>query len=358
MHTEILQRWITVQGSGNTVLQDEEEWLDMSGCSDATVWLDVRDVSGTVTLSLQSAPSKDDALFNPIIAPTALSAQQYPYVTKTIRGATSVFPLARWVRWSLTGSSSWSATFRIRLGRSRTTFFAPTHVPGCVLWLRSDLGLTNVVGANAWLDQSGSGNHGSLVSVAFTIGTGPNGLPSLTPVGNGYVTGSFPDLPAGDAHTLFAVVAFPYTGNQCAIATTLSGTNNYETGAQLTSNNGPGVTASVFNSSNVANTATAATVQPANTVAVYSSAAAGSGSNVDIFINGTSQGSTPVTVTPSTPLALYYAFCAGLSSATDPRQLLSNGPGYEFIAYKSILTTDQRIAVHRYLGGRYNVSVP
>lgn len=42
-----------------------------------------------------------------------------------------------------------------------TTGFRPTHLPGCLLWLRADLGITSP-GANrvsAWADQSGNAHH-------------------------------------------------------------------------------------------------------------------------------------------------------------------------------------------------------
>jgi len=38
--------------------------------------------------------------------------------------------------------------------------FVPTNLPGCVLWLRADLGVTlNGTTVSAWADQSGNGNN-------------------------------------------------------------------------------------------------------------------------------------------------------------------------------------------------------
>ncbi|HTC70882.1 MAG TPA: hypothetical protein VK662_15030 [Acidothermaceae bacterium] len=94
--------------------QAESDYLDLSPFQDVAFWIDVREVSGTtVTLTIQTGPSLDDALFTAMVAGTALSAASVPIVQTAIMTAASV-PLARWVRWQLTGSGSpWDTTFRI-----------------------------------------------------------------------------------------------------------------------------------------------------------------------------------------------------------------------------------------------------
>jgi hypothetical protein len=370
MRTDILQKWTTVRGStGITVVtQDEEEWLDLCDCPDAVIWTDCREVSGVVTLAIQSAPTKDDALFGSIVAPTALSALATPTIARTMRGAVSIAPLARWVRWQLLGgsTSNWDATFRIRIGRSRRSFLTPSQVNGCVLWLRSDLALSLVQGggsvptgaANVWLDQSGSGNNAaSSITGSFTVASGVNGYTAITATGSplSFFFGNFPAASSGQPHTLFAVASFPYAGNQCAIATTASGSSNFETGASITSNNTPGVSGTISNSSGTTDSAAASTVPSANNLAIYSSA--GNQSSVDIYINGTQQGTASVSLTPNTSLSLYYLYAAGVTAGTGARQSLT-GPCYEFIAYNRVLLAQERIAVHRYLGARYNIQVP
>jgi hypothetical protein len=59
--------------------------------------------------------------------------------------------------------------------------FRPSNLPGCVLWLRADLGITVATGVSTWADQSGNGNN-------FTQGTGAN-QPGLAATGNARGTG-------------------------------------------------------------------------------------------------------------------------------------------------------------------------
>ncbi len=70
-------------------------------------------------------------------------------------------PLAKWLRWRLVCQSigTWGATFRVRVSPSRQSFFNPSQLPGCALWLRSDLGVELVGGSVAfWADQSPAGD--------------------------------------------------------------------------------------------------------------------------------------------------------------------------------------------------------
>ncbi len=165
----LLQPWTTVHctaGSGLvfSLTQDEEEWLDLGSYADAAFWIDVADValpSGSsptpqITLSLQTAPTKDEPYFQPIAGPVILgstSPSTTPILVKSVRG-TSTVPLARWVRWQLSvpssATGSWGITFRIRAVPAKQSFFAPAQLPGCMLWLRADLGVT--------LDTTGTGN--------------------------------------------------------------------------------------------------------------------------------------------------------------------------------------------------------
>jgi hypothetical protein len=175
----LLQPWTTVRATAGSVLsltQDEEEWLDLSSYADAAFWVDVWDVvlpSGSsptpqVYLTLQTSPTRDESCFMPIAGPLILNANTVSNVAsliKSVRG-TSTVPLARWVRWQLTvpssSSGSWGLTFRIRAVPSKQSFFAPTQLSGCVLWLRADLGVTlDTTGTGKvqqWNDQGPSGD--------------------------------------------------------------------------------------------------------------------------------------------------------------------------------------------------------
>lgn len=62
--------------------------------------------------------------------------------------------------------------------------FQPTQLPGCVLWLRADLGVTTVSGnVSAWADQSGQGNNYQQVTAidrpAYSASGGPNSTASI-----------------------------------------------------------------------------------------------------------------------------------------------------------------------------------
>jgi hypothetical protein len=177
----LLQPWTTVHCTAGTGLvftftQDEEEWLDLSSYADAAFWVDVSDVvlpSGLsptpqITLTLQTSPSRDEAYFQPIAGPIILgsgSPSNKPILVKSVRG-TSTVPMARWVRWQLSvpsnSSGSWGLTLRIRAVPSKQSFFAPAQLPGCVLWLRADLGVTlDTVGTGnvqQWNDQGPTGD--------------------------------------------------------------------------------------------------------------------------------------------------------------------------------------------------------
>lgn len=59
--------------------------------------------------------------------------------------------------------------------------FVPTQLPGCVLWLRADLGITQATGVSIWADQSPNGNN-------FTQSTGAN-QPGYNTTGNARGTG-------------------------------------------------------------------------------------------------------------------------------------------------------------------------
>jgi len=178
MRSIIFQDWTTVHCTQPTVLsftQPSEGWLDLSSFADATFWIDVSEVvlpSGdppSVQLLLQTSPTLDETYFMPAAPPinnliptNSGLGGTVPIVLRTVRSA-STAPLARFLRWQLNllnnsgGTPSWGATFRIRMAPSAQSFFVPTQVPGCVLWLRSDLGITLDTSGNVeqWTDQTG-----------------------------------------------------------------------------------------------------------------------------------------------------------------------------------------------------------
>jgi hypothetical protein len=203
MQSILLQPWTTVQGASTltSVTQDGAGWVDVSSFADAVFQIDVAEVtgssSGVVQLALQSSPTRDEAYFGPVLLPVTLAATTTPIVVKTLRipnpgvggmggGPAPTFPMARYLRWQLTADSSttWGATFRIRAQLSKQSFFTPTQLSGCVLWLRADLGISLSGGAvTDWVDQSGAGNifaqAGRGSQPVYSSSGGSNGTPYL-----------------------------------------------------------------------------------------------------------------------------------------------------------------------------------
>jgi hypothetical protein len=380
VHSEVLQKWVTIRGSGSgspavlSITQDEEDWLDVSDYADAVFWIDVREVSSTpaatpVILYLETAPFKDESLFTSAAPPTYLTASAGPVVTGTAAGAVSaalapaalsVAPLGRWLRWRIAtttaASGVWDATFRIRVLRSRTRRFSPTLLPGCQLWLRSDLGIpSNATTAIAtWGDQSGNGNTATSTpnSTPYSTTGGANGLPYLNGGGTDYLTGSLASFGSGPSHTLFAVVEYPSTIGSVmgAFSATVGGTQDtsFEQWANTTPNR-VGRTSSDPAGTNADAVATSGLF--GGTVAILSTTANASTSS--LYINGSSVATAAISgFTPGSPTA--YAVFARSGSGTNPL----NGAGYEFIVYNRVLSAAELTVVHRYLGGRYGISVP
>ncbi len=116
MHTFVLTDFITVRGSGNTITQSESEWLDLTQYEDVTFWIDVKEVTGTVTMNIQTSPTKDETFFANVYTNAALAAGVInPASTggKCLMSSASV-PIARYIRWQVTSASApFDATFRI-----------------------------------------------------------------------------------------------------------------------------------------------------------------------------------------------------------------------------------------------------
>jgi hypothetical protein len=106
--------------------------------------------------------------------------------------------------------------------------FLPTSIAGCVLWLRSDLGITIGTGVSAWADQSGSGGSGSQGTAAnqpayAASDANFNGKPSVTYNGTtSYMTGAVAlSSTAASFYLVYRPVAAPvaYEGRFSAVAT-------------------------------------------------------------------------------------------------------------------------------------------
>ena len=114
MQTFILQELTTIRGATSTnVTQNESGWLDLSAFQDIVTYVETKRVTGTVTITFQTACTKDDAMFTFMITGAALAAGTT--VTKFMaNAAATTVPVARYLRWVLTApAATWDATLRI-----------------------------------------------------------------------------------------------------------------------------------------------------------------------------------------------------------------------------------------------------
>lgn len=121
MYGFVLQDWITMSFPGTgAVIQNESDWLAFSSFQDIAFWVDVRTVSaGTVTIALQTAPTKDEALFSLITNCSVAAAGSGITVVKNVLSSNPAVPLSTWVRWSLSPSVLSTITFRILASANR-----------------------------------------------------------------------------------------------------------------------------------------------------------------------------------------------------------------------------------------------
>lgn len=193
MRSVLLQDWITIRGFGATpVVQSFADWLDLPGFADAVFWIEVKEVTnpsgGTVSLALETAPEALESVFAPIDTVSVLAVTTTPLVRKVFLNATYGVPLARFLRWKLVGSNAngpWDATFRVyvTLGPGVRNAFSPLQLPGLLLWLRADQGITSASNkVSQWADLSGNGNHASQgvgASQPTWVPNAINGRPAL-----------------------------------------------------------------------------------------------------------------------------------------------------------------------------------
>jgi len=119
MHAFILQDWTTIRAASGvtTITQAEDQWLDLSPYQDVTFWIDTKSSTNTPTIAFQTAPSKDDALFQAMVVP-GYSMPTGGVAAPVVVAApmtTAAVPLARWLRWQVSATTGgiWDATFRV-----------------------------------------------------------------------------------------------------------------------------------------------------------------------------------------------------------------------------------------------------
>lgn len=105
-----LAPWTTLSGSSSaSITQAQREWVDVSDYADGAFWIDVKDITGSVRIYVDTAVTDEEEYFTPL----------FSYVTSTgttlrlTRFADATTPMLRYVRWRLSSGVTWSVTFRI-----------------------------------------------------------------------------------------------------------------------------------------------------------------------------------------------------------------------------------------------------
>jgi hypothetical protein len=125
-HAICLQRWRTVTGNSNTVIQDEADWVDVGAAKDVAFYFDVAFAHTTVhtLLQVQTSPTKDESYFagslttsHPYIAQVdVFGATLGLQPIQVVRFATTTTsaPLSRFLRWVVNfATTNDELTFRI-----------------------------------------------------------------------------------------------------------------------------------------------------------------------------------------------------------------------------------------------------
>jgi hypothetical protein len=112
MDSLLVQEYVTIRGTQSTpVIQPRYGWLDLGDYEDVILYLDVREVTPTPSITFETAPAAIDSAFAQLVAPIALSVGVTTVSLFASRGGISP---ARFIRWHATGSTgTWDATFRI-----------------------------------------------------------------------------------------------------------------------------------------------------------------------------------------------------------------------------------------------------
>ena len=184
----LLQDWLCMQGNGTTPrVQASRDWMDLGSLSDVTLWLDVKSVDnpgvGSVVLTYETAPTKDDTLFR-AVATITLSTTSTPLVTKLRIADDPSVPLGRWLRWKLaatTAGDDWSVTFRLFAIAGRGVSVNSFDAASLALsgWWRASYV------ASPWIGSASTGSSGLR---NLTEATNP---PSTGTAVNGWVPANF-----------------------------------------------------------------------------------------------------------------------------------------------------------------------
>jgi hypothetical protein len=115
MHALQLCDWTVVRvPTIATITQGEDQWLDLAPFQECVIWVDCREATNTVTLSLQTSPTKDEAYFKNLVATITLASGPTPTAYTALLDSAPT-PLARWLRWQFASTIIGPADAQFRI---------------------------------------------------------------------------------------------------------------------------------------------------------------------------------------------------------------------------------------------------
>jgi hypothetical protein len=107
---------VTIAGGSalTSIAQGGDHWLDLGDYEDVQFVLEVKEVTGTVTMNYETSPSFEELSFLACVKPFTLATGVR---SDTVLAAYAAVPVSQYLRWrlSVAGGSSWDAVFRIWL---------------------------------------------------------------------------------------------------------------------------------------------------------------------------------------------------------------------------------------------------
>jgi hypothetical protein len=113
VHALLLQNWITLSTEVNSpnITQGAGSWIETEEFEDLVFFLDVKQQSGAATfITYQTAPVPEDIAFAALLPSIALSTGTR---ADRVLATFAPVPVARFLRWQLSGGASAIATFRV-----------------------------------------------------------------------------------------------------------------------------------------------------------------------------------------------------------------------------------------------------
>ena len=115
MESLLLQDFTTQRGTSTTsIIQPAYGWLDLGDLEDVVIYTDIRETTPAspiaVNMTFETAPAPVDSAFVTVVPSFAVAVGLR---TDNLTAYLANVPLARYLRWHLTGSQTpWDLTFR------------------------------------------------------------------------------------------------------------------------------------------------------------------------------------------------------------------------------------------------------